>query len=197
MVMAAAMKKQIHTYGDPVLRKKARPVATVDDGVRALVRDMIETMREERGVGLAAEQVGEDVSVCVIEVPPELDRDEKGLFYNPGATMPMALINPKIVTASRETETAEEGCLSFPGLYAPIERPVEVTVEYLDAQGKSRAQTFRKFVARAIQHEMDHLNGVLLVDRMSALKKISLRGQIRRLQRETKEALESPHPRGA
>lgn len=183
------MKKPIHTYGDAVLRKKARPVEKVDDAVRALVRDMLDTMREERGVGLAAEQVGEDVAVCVIEVPPELDRDEQGMFYNPGATMPLALINPKIVAASPETETAEEGCLSFPGLYAPIARPVEVTVEYLDPQGKSRAQTFRKFVARAVQHELDHLNGVLFVDRMSALKKIALSGQLKRLQRETKEAL--------
>jgi len=183
------MKKTIHTYGDPVLRRKARPVEKVDDGTRALVRDMIETMRGERGVGLAAEQVGEDIAVCVIEVPPEMDRDEQGLFYNPGAVMPMALINPKIVTASRETETAEEGCLSFPGLYAPIERPVEITVEYLDVQGKSQARTFRKFVARAIQHEMDHLDGVLFVDRMSALKKIALAGQLKRLKHQTREAV--------
>ncbi|HOW97743.1 MAG TPA: peptide deformylase [Kiritimatiellia bacterium] len=183
------MKKTIHTYGDAVLRKKARPVEKVDDAIRALVRDMLDTMREERGVGLAAEQVGEDVAVCVIEVPPEMDRDDKGLFFNPGATMPLALINPKIVAASRDTETAEEGCLSFPGIYAPITRPVEVTVEYLDTQGKARAQTFRKFVARAVQHEMDHLNGVLFVDHMSALKKIALAGQLKRLKRETKEAM--------
>ena len=183
------MKKAVHTYGDPVLCVKARRVEKVDDSIRALIRDMIETMREERGVGLAAEQVGESVAVCVIEIPLEMDRDEQGCYYNPGATMPMAFVNPRIVTASRETETAEEGCLSFPGLYVPIERHEEITVEYLDAQGKAQARTFRKFLARAIQHEMDHLNGVLLVDRMSKLKKMALSAQLQRLKRQTREAM--------
>jgi peptide deformylase len=159
------MKKLIHTYGDPVLRVKARPVEKVDDSIRALVRDMIETMRVERGVGLAAEQVGEAVAVCVIEVPLEMDRDEQGLLFNPGVAMPMAFINPRLVSASRETETADEGCLSFPGLYVPIPRPVEITVDYLD------------------------LHGVLLVDHMSAMNKIALSGQIRRLKRQTREQL--------
>ncbi|MBU1693820.1 MAG: peptide deformylase [Verrucomicrobia bacterium] len=183
------MKKLIHTYGDPVLREKARPVEKVDEAIRALIRDMLETMRAERGVGLAAEQVGEAVAVCIIEVPLEMDRDEQGLLFNPGVTMPMAFINPRLVSASRETETADEGCLSFPDIYAPIQRPVEVTVDYLDLQGQPQTRTFRKFIARAIQHEMDHLAGVLLVDRMSAMKKITLSGQIKRLKRQTREQL--------
>lgn len=183
------MKKTIRTYGDPVLRQKARPVEQVDGRVRALARDLIETMRAQHGVGLAAEQVGEPLAVCVVEVPLEMDRDEKGLLYNPGVVMPLVLVNPRLVSASHETETADEGCLSFPGLYAPIARPVEVTVEYLDLQGRPQTCTFRKFVARVVQHEMDHLAGVLLVDRMSALKKMTLGGQLKRLQRQTREAL--------
>lgn len=183
------MRRTVRTYGDPVLRRKARPVDLVDDAVRALVRDLIETMRAERGVGLAAEQVGEALAVCVVEVPLEYDRDEQGRLFNPGVTMPLVLVNPRLVASSRETETADEGCLSFPGLYAPIPRPVEITVHILDLQGRPRTLTLRKFVARVVQHEMDHLDGVLLVDRLSTVKKLSLAGQLKRLKQRTREAL--------
>ncbi len=175
------MKRRITIYGEDVLREKARPVQAVTDEIRALAADMIETMRAENGVGLAAEQIGRTEAICVVEVPPDYDKDEHGNRLNPGIPMPWVLINPEIIDASKERETAEEGCLSFPGIYAPVTRPVEVTVRYVDLGGKPREQRVRKFVARAVQHEMDHLNGVLLVDRMSPVKRIALRGQLRRL----------------
>ena len=177
----ADMKRRIVIYGEDILREKAQPIERVTEDVRALVADMIETMRAENGVGLAAEQVGRREAVCVVEIPPEYDKDEKGKRIHPGVKMPWVLLNPEIVEASKEKETAEEGCLSFPGIYAPVTRAVEVTVRYMDLDGAQREQRVKKFLARAVQHEIDHLNGVLLVDRMSAVKRIALRGQLRKL----------------
>lgn len=183
------MKYEIRTYGDDVLREKAKPVAQVDDEIRRLAKDMIQTMRAESGVGLAAEQVGRSEAVCVIEIPAEYDKGEDGVPHNPGVPMPLVLVNPDIVELSAEKETADEGCLSFPGLYAPVGRSVEIHVRFLDLDGKPQELTLRKFAARAVQHEVDHLNGVLLVDRMSSLKKIALSGQLKRLKKETRENL--------
>ncbi|HPF98598.1 MAG TPA: peptide deformylase [Kiritimatiellia bacterium] len=185
------MKKAIHTYGDEVLREPAVPVREVDDNIRTLAKDMIETMRLERGVGLAAQQVGSTDAICVIEVPLEMDRSEDGVVLNPGVTMPLVLVNPKITDFSGEKEVADEGCLSFPDIYAPVSRSVEVTVQFLDLKGKPQELRLKKFVARVAQHEIDHLNGVLLVDRMSRIKRIALSGQLKRLKKETREALET------
>jgi len=187
----ADVKQTIHTYGDDVLREPARPVAEVDDRVRALAKDMIETMRLERGVGLAAQQVGSTDALCVIEVPLEMDRSEDGVVHNPGVTMPLVLVNPEITDFSREKEAGDEGCLSFPGIYAPVSRSVEVTVKFLDLKGRPQELRLKKFVARVAQHEIDHVNGVLFVDRMSRIKRIALSGQLKRLKKETREALET------
>jgi peptide deformylase len=183
------MKLEIRKYGDPVLREKAEPVEKVDERIRTLAQNMIETMRADGGVGLAAQQVGETVAVCVIEVPAEYDADDKGVRFNPDVKMPLVLINPEILEASKETEVRDEGCLSFPGIYAPVRRPVEIKVEFVDLNGKSRTLHLKHFVARVVQHEMDHLHGVLLVDRMGNLKKIALSGQLKRLRNETREEL--------
>lgn len=185
------MKQVIHTYGDEVLREPAQPVDKVDERIRTLAKDMMETMRRERGVGLAAQQVGSTDALCVIDVPLDMDRSEDGVVHNPGVTMPLVLVNPEIVDFSKETETGDEGCLSFPGIFAPVKRSVEVTVKFLDLKGKPQELRLRKFVARAAQHEIDHLNGVLFVDRMSRIKRIALAGQLKRLKKETREALET------
>jgi len=183
------MQYGIHTYGDNVLREKATPVSEVDDEMRTLAGDMIRTMRAENGVGLAAEQVGRTEAICVVDIPAEYDTDEHGARLNPDAKMPLVLINPVITDTSEETAFAEEGCLSFPGIYASVERFVEVTVNYLDTDGKEQSLHLKRFVARAVQHELDHLNGVLLVDRMSHIKKIALSGQLKRMKKETREKL--------
>jgi peptide deformylase len=185
------VKRRIHIYGDEVLRAKAQPVAEVNRRIRALAADMIEVMRAEKGVGLAAEQVGETLALCVLGVPPEYDRDETGARINPGVDMPAVLINPEILERSKEAEVADEGCLSFPGIYVPVARSVEIRLRYTDLDGRSQTRTFRKFVARVAQHEIDHLNGVLLVDRMSPLKRIALSGQLKRMKQETRERLGS------
>ena len=185
------MNYPVCKYGDAVLREKAEPIREVTPEIRQLARDMVETMHAERGVGLAAQQVGKPLSLCVIDVPAEYDVDDNGVRVNPGIAMPLVLINPDIVRYSAEKQSGEEGCLSFPGLSAPVERSMEVTVNHVDLSGRDQQLTARGFLARAVQHEVDHLNGVLLVDRMSAIKKIALAGQLKRLKRETQQQLAS------
>ena len=184
------MKLTIRTYGDPMLRQRARPVAGVDEELRQLVRDMIAAMRERQGVGLAAVQVGRREALCVIEIPASYDTDEATRArWHPDLVMPWVLFNPEIIQSSEAEDIGEEGCLSFPDIIAPISRPVEITLRYLDLDGRPQERVVRKFLARVVQHELDHLAGKLLVDRMSSLKKIALRGQLRRLKKETEAEL--------
>jgi peptide deformylase len=184
------MKLDIRTYGDPVLRARAQPVARVTDELRALAKAMIAAMRTENGVGLAAEQVGRREAVIVVELPPDYDVEvEGGPRLHPDIEMPWVLFNPEIVHTSAETESASEGCLSFPDITTPVARAVEITLRYLDLDGQSHERVLKHFLARVVQHESDHLHGVLLVDHMSAIKKLSLRGQLKRLKQDTAEAL--------
>ena len=183
------VKQDIRIYGDPVLREKAEPVAAVDDGLRRLAADMIETMRAAEGCGLAAQQVGRAVPLCVIEASPEQQNDAQGNCLNPGLAMPMALVNPVITASSKKTDSFEEGCLSFPDLRGSIERPVQITLRYLDLDGQAHETAVKGFVARIIQHEVDHLNGVLFIDRMSFAKKIAIKGRLERMKAETEDRL--------
>ena len=184
------MKLEIRKYGDPTLREKAKPVEKVDERVLTLATNMVDTVRGGRGgIGLAAQQVGETIALCVIDVPAEYDADENGVRFHPEVKMPLILINPEILEASKETDIRDEGCLSFPGIYAPVSRSVEISLRFMDLNGKSRELRLKHFIARVVQHELDHLNGVLLVDRMAHLKKIVLAGQLKRLRKETQEEL--------
>jgi peptide deformylase len=144
--------------GSPVLRQRAARVAVVDDDVRRLVDDLLETMRAARGVGLAANQVGVARRVAVVDVG---DEDPP----------PLVLINPVIVERGEESETAEEGCLSIPDIFGDVKRPARVVVEALDRDGKKYRATVDGYKARAIQHEIDHLDGILFLDHLSAVKR--------------------------
>lgn len=172
------------TFGVEVLRQKATPVAEVTDEVRKLVLNMLETMYAAKGVGLAAEQVGCTECVCVIDVPMDAEKEECRAD-NASIAMPLVLINPEIL-ASEGKQRNEEGCLSFPDINAPITRANQVTVTYLDIKGHRQTVTAKGLLARAIQHEIDHLNGILLVDKMSPMQKLSVSGQLRRLQAKAK-----------
>ena len=183
------MKYEIRTFGDPVLREKAKPIDRIDDRIKDLARDMFAVMRESEGCGLAAQQIGKTISICVVEVLPEYDVDQQGARLNPDLSMPMVLINPEIISSSDKTEPREEGCLSFPGIRGSITRPYEIQVKFLDEKGVSRQETVKGFVARAIQHEIDHLNGVLFIDRMSAVKRMALAGRLKRMKSDTLDKL--------
>ena len=145
-------------YPDPRLHKVARPVAAVDDRIRTLVRDMLATMYEAQGIGLAATQVDVHERVVVIDVSEERDA-------------PQVLINPELLWASDERVKGDEGCLSVPGIYDGVERAARVRVRALDEQGRAREIEAEGLLAVCIQHEMDHLLGKVFVEYLSPLKR--------------------------
>ena len=151
---------EIEVMGSKVLREKATPVETLTDEVRRLVRDMFETMYDAEGIGLAGPQVGVSRRILVVDVP---DEDEVRHVH--------ALVNPVIVESSKATEKETEGCLSIPGLEETVTRPVRVTVEALSPDGDPVRIEADGMLARALQHEADHLDGVLFIDRLSPLKR--------------------------
>jgi peptide deformylase len=155
--------RPVRLYGDPVLRRKALPVAEVDDTVRELIADMRETMHAYNGVGLAANQIGVLQRVLVVDVP--VDETTRARY---------ALVNPEL-DRREGSETGEEGCLSIPGLYEEVRRAQRVRVRALDEQGRPLELVAEGYLARALQHEVDHLDGVLFVDRLSLLKRRFLR----------------------
>jgi peptide deformylase len=150
--------RRLHLLGSPVLRQRAAPVTVVDGAVRELVDDLWETMRAAKGVGLAANQIGVAQRVAVVDVGEE-------------DPPPLVLINPRVVEVGPVTETAEEGCLSIPEIYGDVERPLTVTLEALDRDGQPYRLSLSGFKARAAQHEIDHLDGVLFLDHLSAVKR--------------------------
>ncbi len=158
---------------DPILKARARPVGAGDmERVRALVPRMFATMYRAPGIGLAAPQVGVGLRFAVVDLMP----DDK--------PAPMVLINPEVVARSEELATREEGCLSLPGQYADVTRPARVTVRYTDAEGAQRQIEADGLLAACLQHEIDHLDGVLFVDHLSALKRNMI---LRRLAKEQRQ----------
>jgi len=146
---------EIHTLGDRVLRQPAKRISKVDGELRQLVREMLQTMYSADGIGLAAPQVGVNKQLIVIDCEPN----------NP-ANQPLVLVNPIIKGASREICVAQEGCLSIPQVYLDVKRPEAIEVAFKDENGRPRTLSASGLLARAIQHEMDHLLGVLFVDRV-------------------------------
>ena len=154
------MLRKILTEPDPILRKKCEPLEKVDTETKQLMDDMLETMYAAPGIGLAAIQVGILKRLVVIDVSK--GEEEK---------KPMFLINPQIIHRSKKTSIYEEGCLSLPGQFAEIERPAECTLKYIDYNGKEKELKVDGLLATCVQHEVDHLNGILFIDYLSKLKK--------------------------
>ena len=180
---------EIRKYGDPVLRAKGRAIQEINGDVRQLAGDMIETMRAANGVGLAAQQVGHAVQLTVIDVADVEDRPSAMFIGDKrvdlAAHMPLVLVNPQL-KLSQEKEAGTEGCLSFPELTAEITRAsgVRCTARLLD--GTSVEFDAAGLLARALQHEVDHLHGVLFIDRMSSAARAGLAGKLKRLQKEAR-----------
>jgi peptide deformylase len=179
-------------YGDPILRAKGRRITNADDRVHALAADMIETMREAKGVGLAAQQIGEAIQLTVIDVSAAEDRPStlilNGEEVDLEAHMPLVLLNPDL-SLGKETGLATEGCLSFPEITGEISRAESVVARAQNLEGETIEIEATGFLARALQHEVDHLNGVLFIDRMSAATKVALRSRLKKMQKENTRSL--------
>lgn len=156
-------------YPDPRLNQVSAPVGEIDDAVRRLAADLIDTMRAEDGAGIAAIQVGEPLRMLVVEASWA------------GTPEPLVLINPELVAASAETTLAGEGCLSVPGLYEELERPSEVTVRYLTLEGRAAEIRGEGQLAVCLQHEMDHLEGVIYLQHLSRLRRERAQNRYRKL----------------
>jgi peptide deformylase len=162
---------------DPLLRQVSKPVERIDEALNRFADDMLATMYDAPGIGLAAVQVGEPLRMLVIDIARE-DQEKN----------PMVFINPEIVEASAERSVHEEGCLSIPDYYADVERPASVTVRALDRKGKPVETRAEGLLATVLQHEIDHLNGVLFIDHISKLKRDMVVRKFRKLSRDREKS---------
>ena len=152
--------RKILTEPNPFLRQKSKPVDKVDDSVRELMDDMLETMYKAPGIGLAAIQIGMPKRIIVLDISKDPEKKE-----------PMYFVNPEIISTSKKDATYEEGCLSVPGQFAEIDRPDSCIIKYLDYNGNSKELKTDGLLATCIQHEIDHLEGILFIDYLSKLKR--------------------------
>jgi peptide deformylase len=184
------MIREIVIYRDPVLRTKGKQIERIDDEIRSFAADMLETMYEANGVGLAAQQVGQALQLTVIDVSDAESRPSQmwiaGEEVDPKEHMPLILINPA-VQLGEELEVGTEGCLSFPEITAEIPRATKVKVIAQDLLGNRIEFEAGGLLGRAVQHETDHLNGILFIDRMSSATKAALAGKLKRLAAESKK----------
>lgn len=167
----------ILNYPDPRLRTIAQPVKEVNDEIKTLIKDMFETMYDAKGIGLAASQVDRHIQLIVMDLSD--DRSGGRVF-----------INPKVTPLVEDKKPYEEGCLSVPDVYDEVERPTKVRIEALDGEGKAFTEEVEGLLAVCIQHEMDHLNGVLFVDYLSRLKQTRARDKVRKVIKQREKQLE-------
>jgi peptide deformylase len=183
------MTLSIRYYGDPVLKEKGIKVDRFDDQLSKLGHDMLALMHLSDGIGLAAQQVGLALQFCVMEIPDHPDHpitcilDEKPL--SPSLIMPMFLANPVVKALPSDEYYYEEGCLSFPGINADVARPERIIVTYKDLQGVEHSLECDGLLARCIQHEVDHLNGVLFIDRMEKQTYAEIKKEVQELKQRT------------
>jgi len=186
---------EVVKYGTPMLRQKGARIETITPAIKQLIADMFETMYAHKGVGLAAQQVGLALQLTVIDVRGVTDRPSSlelnGAPTDVHAFMPLVLINPEVKPVGQPV-TGPEGCLSFPEIYGDITRPDVVDVKAMDGEGKVFEFRCGGLLARAVQHETDHLHGILFIDRMSKEEKEELRAELETLQAKTKADLKKP-----
>ena len=170
--------RSILIHPDPRLKKLCDPVPDISDELRVLADDMLQTMYDAPGIGLAAPQIGVTQRLIVLDCVREGEGDPR----------PLVMFNPEVVAASEEKSTYEEGCLSIPEQYAEVERPSEVTVRWMDRDGAEQQETFDGLWSTCVQHEIDHLNGVLFIDYLKPLKRQLITRKMQKLKRERARA---------
>lgn len=169
------MELPLSYYGDPVLRKKCKPVDEINDEIKKLIEDMVDTMEANNGIGLAAPQIGLDLRIFVTYVPKEEENGE----FGPGILR--VFINPEILEYSEEKTQLTEGCLSIPTVHGSVVRPFKVKVRALDKEGNEFTEEFEGLEAHCVLHENDHINGVLFVDRIRGKERKTLEPQLRKV----------------
>jgi peptide deformylase len=185
------MSLPIVQFNDPILRKKGARISVFDAALGQLAGEMIESMHDAEGIGLAAQQIGKALQLCVVDLRPV---DSKFTWEYDGARpplelfMPLVLVNPDVVTVPEPETVYEEGCLSFPQIRGDVVRPDQVTVKFKDATGHAHILKCTGLLARCIQHEVDHLNGVLFIDRMEPDVLLSLDTELKALKKKTRES---------
>ena len=186
---------RITQYGEPILRKVGEPITEFDEALAELAKDMVDTMYEEEGIGLAAQQVDRALQICVIDVrPPEgvevpFNYNYDGKQPPLDLIMPMAIVNPKVTIIDNTEDVYEEGCLSFPGVNGKVDRPIGVRCEFQDTEGNSHVIEADGLLGRCILHEVDHLNGKLFIDLMQKRDLKKNETKIKKLKRESRDFL--------
>ncbi len=186
---------RVTQYGEPILRKVGEPITEFDEALVQLANDMVDTMYDEEGIGLAAQQVDRALQLCVVDVrPPEgvevpFDYSFDGKKPPLELIMPMAIINPKVSIIDDEEEVYEEGCLSFPGVNGRVDRPIGVRCEFQDTEGNPHVLEADGLLGRCILHEVDHLNGKLFIDRMNKRDLKKNEAKIKKLKRGSRDFL--------
>ena len=189
---------RVSKYGEPILRQKGQSVSNFDDSLQAFVKDLFETMYAADGIGLAAQQVGHAKQIFVMDLtPPKGQQIDFSYQYDGNKTiplelfMPLAVINPKITISDPSSEVYEEGCLSFPGVNGNVERPKAVRCDFQDTQGNTHRLEADGLLGRCMLHEMDHLNGVLFIDKMEKRHLQKNDTRIKKLKRSSRDYLKS------
>ncbi|MBK8476773.1 MAG: peptide deformylase [Opitutaceae bacterium] len=178
-------------FNQPVLRKKGAPITAFNAALRKLAENMVETMYEEEGIGLAAQQVGQAIQFCVVDLRPaeaKFDWTLDGRKPPLDLCMPLAIANPKITVLPGQETSYEEGCLSFPGIRGEVIRPDAIRLEFQDLEGIAHVLVCNGLLSRCIQHEADHLNGILFIDQMAKRVLLDLKLELKELEKETKAA---------
>ncbi len=177
----------IHLIGHPVLRRKTERIKSVDHQIHQLIQDMMTTMKNAEGIGLAAPQVGRSLRLFMVDITPLLEEfpdDQRETFPE----QPMIFINPEITWESYENDEFEEGCLSIPDIREPVQRPASVQMQFQDERSNHHVMTFDGILARVIQHEYDHLEGTLFIDLISPLRRTLLKRRLSEIARNNVDA---------
>lgn len=185
------MRLKIVRFNEPILRKKGAKVTVFDAALGQLAADMVEAMHAAEGIGLAAQQIGQAIQLCVVDLRPseaEFDWEYDGARPPLEIFMPLTLVNPQVTTIPEPTTVYEEGCLSFPQIRGDVIRPDEITVKFQDAAGHAHTLRCNGLLSRCIQHEVDHLNGVLYIDRMEKDVLATIDPELKALKKATREA---------